>query len=295
MQKNYLYQRVVVSGLIFLSLVVNSCLMAAPEENTLLDLRFGVYRTDKATLMYQEFMPILNYLENDLGKRLNKTVSIELVIFKTYMDGIDALVANNVDFVRFGPSSYILAKQRNDAVKLLVMEHKGGQKLFNGVVVVKRDSPYKNLAELKGTRFAFGDENSTIGRFLVQEQLIKAGLKAGDFSAYEYLGRHDKVFMSVVLGEFDAGSIKESSLKSYNSNRELRVIHSFVNVTKPWIAKGNLDPAVYEVIKNALLELVDPSVLKGQNVSGFIPTSDSEYDFVRQGMRAAMQFDVHHE
>jgi hypothetical protein len=36
------------------------------------------------------------------------------------------------------------------------------------VIAVQKDSPLKTLAELKGKKFAFGDQNSTIGRYLAQ-------------------------------------------------------------------------------------------------------------------------------
>jgi len=279
--------------------LLSLCVLGNPKTianaNPVLDLRFGVYRTDKATVMYKEFMPILNYLENDLAKRLNREVSIELTIFKTYMDGIDALVDNKVDFVRFGPSSYVLAKNRNSEIKLLVMEHRNGEKRFNGVIVVRQDSPYRKLSDLTGTRFAFGNEHSTIGRYLAQEQLVSAGMTGKDLKAFDYLGRHDKVFMAVAMGEFDAGSIKESSFKRYNKNESLRVLHSFINITKPWIANSNLSAELVKEIRVALQGLTDKAVLNELKISGFLPGTDSDYDFVRRAMRASKQFDRHRE
>jgi len=288
--------RIVLATILSLmSLCVSAMPQATPKTNPVLDLRFGVYRTDKATVMYKEFMPILNYLENDLEKRLNREVSIELTIFKTYTDGIDALVENKVDFVRFGPSSYVLAKERNDAIKLLAMEHRNGKKQFNGVIVVRQDSPYHKINDLAGSRFAFGDEHSTIGRYLVQEQLVSAGITGKDLKTFDYLGRHDKVFMAVAMGEFDAGSVKESSFKRYNKNEPLRIIHSFVNITKPWIANSSLDADLVREISVALQGLTDKAVLKELKISGFLPATDTEYDFVRRAMRASEQFDSHPE
>ena len=85
------------------------------------------------------------------------------------------------------------------------MEDKKGERRFSGVIVVGADSSIKRLADLAGKRFAFGDENSTIGRYLAQAELVKAGIRARDLAHYEYLGRHDLVAKAVSLGDFRAG------------------------------------------------------------------------------------------
>ena len=75
-----------------------------------LTLSFGVYQSDKATVMYKKLTPVLEYLQEDLEKRVGRPVDIHLSIFKSYDEGIAALVNGDIDFVRFGPASYITAK-----------------------------------------------------------------------------------------------------------------------------------------------------------------------------------------
>ena len=127
-------------------------------------LTFGVYQSDKATVMYKMFFPVIQYIQSDLKRRLGRPVDIQLRIFRSYDEGIESLVAGKVDFVRFGPASYITAKGRNNRIKLLAMEHKSGKKRFKGLIIVAVDSPIRSLTDLKGHSFAFGDRNSTIGR-----------------------------------------------------------------------------------------------------------------------------------
>jgi len=141
----------------------------APPQKTL-SLAFGVYQTDKATVMYRSFTPLIDALQTAMAQQLNRPVDIQLTIFRSYDDGIDALSKGTVDFVHFGPASYIVAKARNPGIELLAMESENGAKRFQGVVIVAKDSPIQNLQDLKGKTFAFGDPNSTIGRWLVQGQ-----------------------------------------------------------------------------------------------------------------------------
>ena len=69
------------------------------------------------------------------------------------------------------------------------MESKKGQKTFNGVICIHKTSSIKKVSELAGKRFAFGNELSTIGRYLSQLYLLNNGVKASDLGYYEYLGK----------------------------------------------------------------------------------------------------------
>lgn len=263
---------------------------AAHAADTL-PLTFGLYQSDKATVMYRKFGPVLEALQAPMEARLNRPVDIELRIHKSYEEAQDALVAGQVDFVRFGPASYVMSKQREAGVQLLAMEHKKGEKRFNGVIIAPAASPLQTLAELKGQRFAFGDPNSTIGRYLAQAELAAAGVHARDLAGFDYLGRHDTVFKAVALGDYAAGSVKESTLKRYNQNQQVRVLHRFPNVTKPWVARAGLDAEVVAALREALLGLEDKAVLTELKASGFLPSSDEEYAFVREGMARAADFE----
>ena len=92
------------------------------ENREPLNLIFGVYQSDKATTMYRKFLPVIEAIQDIMEKKLEQTVDIEIKIFKTYQLANDAIVEGSVDFVRFGPASYIIAKARNSEIRLLAME-----------------------------------------------------------------------------------------------------------------------------------------------------------------------------
>ncbi len=291
-----------VTGLVSLVLMLGSLVIAqepTPDIHVIktgtgkpvpLHLSFGIYQSDKATEMYRKFTPIIEAIQNDVEKRLGRPTDIEMQIFKTYEDGIDALSKGTVDFVRFGPSPYIIAKRKNTAIELLAMELEDGKKQFNGCIVVPRDSKIHELADLKGKSFAFGDKNSTIGRYLVQEHMLKAGIHASDLGHFEYLDRHDKVAAAVLAGDFEAGAVKESNCEE--SKGQLRPLVTFPNVTKPWVTRSGLDKEVVIALRTGLLELKDAATLKPLKVSGFAATSEAEYLCVQQSMQAAEAFDA---
>lgn len=262
------------------------------DDKSVLTLEFGVSQSDKATVMYRKLSPVLDWLQTDLEARLGRSVDIHLTIFKTYDEGIDSLVQGKVDFVRFGAASYICGKKRSEGIELVAMELENGAKRFQGVIAVKQDSPLQTLADLKGKRFAFGDQNSTIGRYLAQAELVKAGIHSGDLAGFAYLGRHDMVARAVELGDYDAGSIAAGTFEDSRAAGKLRALATFENVTKPWLARAGLDPAVTAGLRASLLSLKDAAVLKELKVSGFAEASDADYALVREGMKHADGFET---
>ena len=252
-------------------------------------ITFGIYTSDKATVMYQKFKPIIDYLQDRITQNgINATVKMK--IFPSYAAAVDALAAGNVDFMRFGPASYIMAKDGDENIRLLVMEHKKNKKKFYGVFVVTKNSPINSINELKGKSFAFGNKNSTIGRYLSQAELVKAGIRSADLSKYDFLGRHDKVALAVAVGNYDAGVVKENTFQKYAESKGLKKIAQFPNVTKPWAVRAGFDDNLFAILQQALLELKDKKTLKALKQDGFLVADDRDYDFVRQGMRLSEEF-----
>lgn len=62
-------------------------------------LAFGVYTSDKPSLMVVKFKPLLNRLEQEMSKRLNENIVITLQVFPTYEKGIDA-ITQNIHFIK---------------------------------------------------------------------------------------------------------------------------------------------------------------------------------------------------
>ncbi|MEM7234964.1 MAG: PhnD/SsuA/transferrin family substrate-binding protein [Planctomycetota bacterium] len=273
--------------------VVVGGVLARPHttEPAPVELTFAVYTSDKATVMYRMFTPIIEALQERMEVQLERPVEIDLKIFKGYEGAIDALVKGEVDFVRFGASPYVIAKGQNDKIELLAMESKKGKKRFKGAIVVAADSSLRTLSDLRGKRFAFGDERSTVGRVLSQGILLEAGVRGSDLEEYAYLGRHDKVVQSVMIGDYDAGAAKMSTVKKVDKSKKLRVLHDFEVVTKPWVARAGLDAVIVDQLRAGLLSLDSPEALKQLKITGFLSSDDKEYDSIRKALEATERFD----
>ncbi len=246
------------------------------------DLRFGVYAADKPTVVVKKFGPMVAELQRRLTENLGREVLIKLEVASTYEKGIQAAASGEVDIARVGPASYVEIKRRAPGIRIIAMESAGGGKQFNGVICVAEQSPIQDVAELKGRTFAFGDANSTIGRYLAQQYLAEHGVLAADLKHYKYLGRHDLVGHAVGSGQFDAGALKEGTFRRLvKQGVPIRNIAEFPNVTKPWIARSGLDDGLVRAIRESLLSLDDPRALKALKKDGFLPGDDADYKPIR--------------
>lgn len=254
-------------------------------------LRFGAYTADKPTEVVKQFKPILDYIAQDMTARLGEPVTIRIVIAKNYQKGIENLATGVVDISRFGPASYVTAKQMEPDIGILAMETKKGKKTFKGIIAVREDSDISSVVDLKGRSFAFGDPLSTIGRYLAQDYLMKAGIKSVDLDGFEYLYRHDRVGTAVGQGSFDAGALKSSTFKKLVQKQvPIRSLAEFDNVTKPWLHRAGLDGSVVEALKAVFLAIDDPEVLESFSKSGFVAGSDQDFQIIRDAMARAEYF-----
>ena len=262
-----------------------------PSNDEVLELVFGVYTADKPTTVVKEFLPTLNALEVEMSEILDQPVEIKMEVANSYEGGISDLVNGNVDFSRLGPASYVTAKQQNPNLSILGIETKNGEKIFNGVIAVHNDSDITDVSQLKGKSFAFGDQLSTIGRFLSQNYLVEHGITSSNLSRFDYLERHDKVGTAVDLRQFDAGALKESTFnKLVKNGTSIRAIAKFPNVQKPWVASSELAPETSKAINEALLSIDDPEVLKTLGIDSIVNGTDEDYQKIREAIESNEKF-----
>lgn len=264
---------------------------AAVDEAPLADkvrvLRFVTYAAERPSEELRKIEPFQRHVESVLNAK-GFNLRIELRIFSTYTEAQEALYSGNFDFARIGPANYVLARERKAPVRLLVMESHQGDTFFEGAIFTRHDSGVTSLADLKGKRFAFGEQTSTTGTYLAQAALFQAGIKAGDLAGFEYLGRHDKVALAVAAGAFEAGASNERTIEKY-AGRGLRKLQTYVTPTQAWVVNEQLGSRLTDAMRTALLH-VDQDALKYIDRDGFLPGRESYFDELRKAMRLSRQF-----
>lgn len=265
-----------------LLLLVLLCTAFGPADAKI-TVVLGLYPEEKPSNTIEAFRPALNAVADRMTARLGEEVVIRIQMSSDYVTALNALVAGEVDFARLGPASYVMGKTAEPGLELLAMENSHGSVSFEGIIVVRDDSKFFTLSDLKGGSFAFVSERSTLGRFFAQAYLAQAGIQAADLRDYDYVGDHEAVGLAVSSGRYDAGAMNRRIYdKLVGRGLPLRPIARFENVTRAWVARAGLPAETTESLRQALLGLDDPALLEVLGFDGFLPAAETYFEATRQ-------------
>jgi phosphonate transport system substrate-binding protein len=203
---------------------------------------------------------------------------------------IDKLGRGEIWIASCGPVSYIKAKEKYNVKPILRTLSKDGKPYYEGIIIVRQDSPIQNLSDLRGRSFAFGQTWSTAGHISPEYYLLKSNIRLKELKKYSFLRHHDSVVNAVLKGEFEAGAVKDIIAYKYQQ-KGLRFIHRSGPIpTVPIMVRANAPKETVESVNAALLKLNprDPEYQKKMSQwdeefrYGFTEAADSDYDSIRK-------------
>lgn len=262
-------------------------------------LRVGVITLENQGDTANRHGPLVDYLERTLGR------PVEMREANDYAAVVEAMKSKRVDLAYFGPASYARAWMVTGGrvTPLVCPVDLSGKRGYRSAVVVKADSGYWTLDDLRGKSFAFVDPNSTSGFQAIHFFLTREGYPPETFFGETgFSGSHDSGVLAVVNGSYDAAatwweskdynSFKRMELKGMVDASQLRVIWK-----SPWLpdlvwtAHADLPAALRDRIKQAFVRFKDDDPegwrrLTDGEVGGFVETSHEEYADVVEMLRA---------
>ena len=254
-------------------------------------LRVGVQTWDMPSRVDEAFAPIEQVFERALLQH-GSGLSVDIVPFAVYGELVAALAQGNVDVARLEAGSYLTAQQREPGIALLAVERSSRGTPRQGVIITSVQASIDSLDQLRGKRFAFGDVDAAIGRYLPQAALVAAGLRAPELGAMAYLRRGDRIAAAVRLGEFDAGVVELETFRRGNLDGSLRVLWSLTDAPRPWVARAGMAPELVASMTAALLAVHDTRSLRVLDASGFARATLDTFDPVRAAMTATAAFEA---
>lgn len=189
---------------------VNTLAAEAPKE-----LNLGILGGQNATQQIGDNMCVKTFFDKELN------VDTKLRNSSDYSGVIQGLLGGKVDVVlSMSPSSFASVYLNNPkAVDIagIVVDDTDQSRGYHSVVVVKADSPYKKLEDLKGTAFGFADPDSTSG-YLIPNAAFKKMFGGstddkynGFFSSTTFSGGHEQDILGIINGQF-AGAVAWASM-----------------------------------------------------------------------------------
>jgi phosphonate transport system substrate-binding protein len=233
----------------------------------------------------RQYLPFLKYLEQKTGYKFKLRFTPE--------DGkiIDDLGSGKIHFAAIGAVSYIKAAERYGVRPLVRGLNAEGKAKYRSMIIVKRGSSLRGLANLKGRRLAFGSKTSTQGHLIPRIVLTKNNIKLSDLSLYEYTGSHQNCADAVISGRFDACGLQDTMAIDLQQQQRVRILHRSSYYPSSGIAANKDVPLeVIKKVKQAMLDFKpagrDAAILynwhKTEMPNGFVASQKNDYILLRE-------------
>jgi phosphonate transport system substrate-binding protein len=271
------------------------CALAAPvfaaDKANPDKLRIALLPDENAATIIQNAQPLKKYLEQALKK------PVEIIVTTDYSSMIEAMRFGRIEVGYFGPFSYVLAKSKASEIEPFGVGVEKGKPNYQSILIATADGPVKELADIKGKPFAFGDRASTSSHLAPRALLAKKGLIGDADYKVVHLGQHDAVARAVAAGQVPAGALSEAIYRVLVESkkidaaklRQLALSDPIPNY--PLTMQGYLQPELKDAIKRAFLDLKDPAILKLFRVEAIAAATDKDYDVLRD-MAKVLQLDI---
>lgn len=164
-------------------------------------IKLGSVTVESQGATITRFKPFADYLERKLG------VKVEVFTASDYAGIVQALSAGHIHLGRMGGAAYAAGYiDSNGGIEPMVMNvEPNGGKGYHSVLIVKADSAYKTVEDLKGKTLAWADPNSTSGFLVPNAALRDSGIDPQKFFGRTlFSGGHEQSVIGVLKGNFDS-------------------------------------------------------------------------------------------
>jgi phosphate/phosphite/phosphonate ABC transporter binding protein len=273
-------KKIIGMGLIVLGMTVSVAFAGQP-------IKIGVAAMISPQETVRYYKQLIDYVSSKLGS------PVEMVQKESY-DEMDKMLEHGevqMAFVCAGP--YVKDHAKFGA-ELLVAPQSYGQPFYHAYIIVNKNSPIKDLAGLRGKKFAFTDPKSNTGKIVPSYMVAKEFGTTPEkfFGKIFYTRSHDKSVEAVAKNMVDGASV-DSLIYDYAAAKhpvytsQTKIIRkSPAYGIPPLVVDKNIDPALKSRLRTILLNMHnDPAgkaILDGIMVDKFIIPKDSDYNTVRE-------------
>src|SRR5262245_2086449 len=232
-----------------------------------------------------------------LGRRLGSEVPVALVDDIPWRDRLRRLARGRIHVGWMCGLPYTrLAARIPPGVELLaapVMKARRyrGRPVYFSDVVVRKDSPFRSFADLRGAGWADSEDTSHSGYNVVRCHLATLGEPRAFFGRVVSAGSHESSLRRVLSGSSDAAAIDSTVLELVRrrhpeEGRRLRVVARLgPSPMPPWVASRIVPARLRDAIRRTLLAM--HRTREGRAILGrglavrFAAVRDGDYDVIR--------------
>lgn len=262
----------VVTYLVSLSVVTASDLQANANNS----FSLGIIPQQSAKKIHALWSPLTKYIQQQTNYPLYLHGSPNIPTFE------DSLFTGKFDLAYVNPRTYIEANKHVGYVPLV----REGQKKLKGIIVVAKESSYKTLTDLNGSRFT-SPKNAFAASTLTRLNMHALGINFSN----SYVETHTHGYSLVANGAVDAAG---GVLRTFNSlspkiQSRLRILWTSEGVTPHAFI---IHPRVNAIVKQRILDAIlsfnempeGKNFYKALHMRPFKEAKNSDWDDVRQLM-----------
>jgi phosphonate transport system substrate-binding protein len=225
------------------------------------------------------FKPFLDYLTKETGKKV--------VYYQVHANAaeVEAMRSGRLHVAGFSTGPTGFAVNLAGAIPFAV---KGNEKELQGyhlIVIVKKDSPYQKLADLKGKKVAHTSPSSNSGNLAPRVLFPPEGLVPDKDYKVTYSGKHDQSVLGVNSGDFDAAPVASDVFERMARRGAVKagdfriIFKSPLFPTSSFAYAHDLHPDLVKKIKHAFYSYrYPPDMLKAfEGADRFYPITYKEH------------------
>lgn len=258
-------------------------------------LRFASIPKSDGAQQQQTMRPLMKELERVLQKR------VEVARSNSYGAVVEGLHSGNVDLAELGPASYALLMERGSPVTAFATLSRGLQAdaaapgTYRAVLVVRADSGFKSIRDLRDKTLSLTDPVSTSGALLPMQAVMKLTGRPVEtyFSRVTYAGSHLRAVEAVHKGLVHAAFVSSRRMEEYaqqkpGSAKEFAVLWQSPPIPNdPFVYRSTLCPAIVEKLRSVFFSAAPVLQPMFNELGGrrFVPASDADYQSIRELVR----------
>lgn len=265
-----------------------------PTSAALPALRVGFAPFENQESVMRKAKPVVEALAKALGREVKPFVAGD------YPGVVEAMRAGKLDVAFFSPAALVMA-ERVAGARVILKSRYHGRVFYHSAIVVRADSPFKQLSDLKGKRFAFVDPGSTTGGIFPKLMLLEAGVNPDrDFGRVIQAGGHDAALLAVLNRRVDACGTFANDNQGQDvpwkkmfppaKAAQLRALRYSEPIPNGAVAvRKDLDEATVAKVKAGFLGLSASAQGRGELakmylIEAFVPALSEDYAPVRRAM-----------
>lgn len=271
-------KQLLLSGLLASSLLVAT---TATADET---LRFAVTDIDGMEALQREMGPFKEAFEAASG------LKVEFFPVSGRTIAVEAMAADQVDFVLTGPAEYVVFNARLDAQPVVTFKRPD----YYSTVVVLDESPIKTPDDIKGQKISFGEIGSTSQHLGPVDLLAKAGLTYATDYEPVFLNRNVAV-EALIAGDIGGIGLNRTHIDSITAkfpDQKFRVLVKGDQLPDDLLlVSSKVAPEIVEIVRTTfadhsetLLAAVTSTEENAKYIGGAFNASvtDADYDVVRK-------------